>query len=1147
MARKSTAMRKEAALPKAEEQLRGYIEKVIFPAWGRESKNGFAILAVNLSGDSRMSREEGEKRFGGQAAFVGAEDYNRVTVKGTMPNPKDGDEIIFQGRWVEDPERGWQFLFSTFEIVLPTSEQGVVAYFSGDQFFGLGRVAAEKILKSLGPNCLNLLKENPDLAYQITDLSKKQQTELEQKMREHGALGDLIGLICQHGIGPGTAGRIFAHYGPESVKIVKENPYRLTKEVDGIGFKIADSIGSAVKIRRDSDFRIEAAIRHVLEEAKSEGHCALRSEFISTETLDLLGPGSGVDWGSVARAGLGMIKSGELCRVKNDAAKIDYIYLAEMHDAEESVAREVLSRIGPVEDVTMEMIEQLVDSLEGQMGEGFKLAPEQRQAVIWALLYKESVVTGGPGTGKSTISRLIRAGYASLYPYANIYQVAPTGRAAKRLSETTGESASTIHRQLRYNPEMGFEYNKNNQLPGPGLLLLDEGCFHWKTPVLLADGTWEHIGKIVNKKIPATVMSHNPDTGRLEPRQVKQWWKYERKSDLLEINVSRNDSTRRARKIRCTPQHMIATKNGYRRADSLGVGDRILVRGRFLTEFQRQVIMGTLLGDGHLNGLSKHRRESYQVRFCQGEKQLEYLRFKMGLFPGLFTGEPYKGASGYGGDDVWYATMNLIDEMDDWINLISRDGKIAPSSQILDMLGEVGLAIWYMDNGSICKNEHGSSFVTLHTERFDLDAQNIIVRWLSDKLGGNISIQKSRKYYCIRLNKEASSNFLDIIEPYIPCCMAYKHRSPENAMFNPVPERMIDIGEVPVRSIKVFNKKDGYDKHVYDIGIEGLHNYVAGNVVVHNSMVDIELARSLMEAIPENVQVVFIGDVDQLPSVGPGTVLRDIIYSGVVPTTRLKYVYRQEEGSTISLLADMINRYDETKDMPDLRGMQNVCGGRDFKFFEAETADEAHSTIQGIMRDWHDHGGLKIMDFQVLTPLKDKGAACAKHLNSMLRDIFNPAGASGQEESSRGSSKPEKVYGDKLFRDGDKIMKVKRNDYKKMLFNGDIGTMGFEYGKPMFLAEDNFIPLNNDDLSNIELAYAFTIHKSQGSESPLVVVVCIRAHYIMLQRNLIYTAITRAKKRLAIVGSQDAFKIAVRNNKIEHRYGLLQQRLRGEI
>lgn len=780
MARKSTAMRKEAALPKAEEQLRGYIEKVIFPAWGHESKNGFAILAVNLSGDSRMSREEGEKRFGEQAAFMGAEDYNRITAKGTMPNPKEGDEIIFQGRWVEDPQRGWQFLFSTFEIVLPTSEQGVVTYFSSDKFFGLGRVAGEKILKSLGPNCLNLLKEDPDLAYQITDLSKKQQAELEQKMREHGALGDLIGLICQHGIGPGTAGRIFAHYGPESVKIVKENPYRLTKEVDGIGFKIADSIGSAVKIGRNSDFRIEAAIRHVLEEAKSEGHCALRSEFISAETLDLLGPGSGVDWGGVARVGLGMIKSGELCRVKNEAAKIDYIYLAEMHDAEESVAREVLSRIGPAEGVTLEMVEQLVDSLEGGMGEGFKLAPEQRQAVIWALLYRESVVTGGPGTGKSTISRLIRAGYAALYPYANMYQVAPTGRAAKRLSETTGESASTIHRQLRYNPEIGFEYNKNNQLPGPGLLLLDEA-----------------------------------------------------------------------------------------------------------------------------------------------------------------------------------------------------------------------------------------------------------------------------------------------------------------------------------------------------------------------SMVDIELARSLMEALPADVQVVFIGDVDQLPSVGPGTVLRDIICSGVVPTTRLKYVYRQEEGSTISLLADMINRYDETKDMPDLRGMQNVCGGRDFKFFEAETADEAHSTIQGLMRDWHG-SGLKIMDFQVLTPLKDRGAASAKHLNSMLRDIFNPAGGGGE-------GKPEKVYGDKVFRDGDKIMKVKRNDYKKMLFNGDIGTMGFEYGKPIFQAEDNFIPLDNDDLANIELAYAFTVHKSQGSESPLVVVVCIKAHYIMLQRNLMYTAITRAKKRLAIVGSQDAFKIAVRNNKIEHRYGLLQQRLRGEI
>lgn len=765
MARRPRATRNTADFKKELEVLSGYIEHVIFPAWGRESKNGFAILRISLSGDSKKT--------------VPDDPFNEeisITAKGTMPHPKVGDEIKFKGYWVNDPNYSRQFNFTEFEIILPTSQQGVIAYFSSDKFYGLGRVAAEKILAALGENCLNMLKDNPELAYEIPGLSEKQQHELAQKMAEHSALGDLIAMICRHGIGTSTARRIFSHYGPDSLKIVKENPYQLIKDIEGIGFDKADSIGTAVGIKRNSDFRIQAAIRHVLEEAKSEGHCALRSSTVTDKVIKLLGAGSGVETGDVARIGRGMIEAGELHRERDIKKNIDLVYLIGMWEAESGLADIIRSKVGDAPGVTVDVIEKLVDGMESSMGIDFKLAPEQRQAVVTALLQMESVVTGGPGTGKSTITKLIKAGYESLYPINSIYLVSPTGRAAKRLAEATGGKAMTIHRQLGYNPECGFSYDENCQLPGPGLMIIDEA-----------------------------------------------------------------------------------------------------------------------------------------------------------------------------------------------------------------------------------------------------------------------------------------------------------------------------------------------------------------------SMMDIELSCALFKAIPDNMQVVIIGDIDQLPSVGPGAVLRDIIHSGIVPTTRLKYIYRQEEGSTISLLADMINRYDETKKMANLKELEQSCGGRDFQFIEAGSADDAYLAVQQLITDEY-MNGLQVMDFQVLTPLKDRGAASAKNLNNMLRDIVNPA--------MEGIS--EKIYGDKIFRDGDKVMKVKKNDYKKMLFNGDIGRMEID-GSVIFNLDGFPITLSTEDLANIELAYAFTVHKSQGGEAPFVPVICIKSHYIMLQRNLIYTAITRAKKKLVLVGSQDAFEIAVKNNKIERRFGLLKERLRGEF
>ena len=1097
------------------ETLQGLVSRVIY----RNPENGYCVLAVTPNSRPEVTPDPDDD-------FPMPADDSSIKAVGNIPGIREGDEYRFSGKWTNHDRFGRQFKIDDAEVILPDNRGGVIAYLCSDHFYGIGPVAASKVVDALGEDALDKLKSNPDAAYSIPGLSGGQADELARKMRSHSALGELITMICGDGVSTNLAAKINSKYGDEAIDQIKNNPYQLIKDLPGVGFKIADRIARVVGVAPNSPYRVEAAIRHVLSEAEHEGHVALPAGEINRLVMELLGPTCGVEPRDVGKIGMGMVASQELEREKDH----NLVYKIGLHRAEVLLAMKLryLSTMRADSD-DPGIVEQLVEFAAGR--QGIDYAPEQREAIITAIVSNISIITGGPGTGKSTITNAIVDVYRELNPRGhNIYLASPTGRAAKRLAEVTGHEATTIHRLLHFHPYQGFQFDENEPLPGPGLLIVDEGCFHWKTIVLLGDGTWEYIGKIVNQKMETTVMSYNPETGRLEPRQIKQWWKYERKSDLLEISASRNNSTRRGRTICCTPQHMIATRKGYRRADSLEVGDKVLVRGRFFTDFQCQVVLGALIGDAHLQGLDKNRHKSYQLAFTQGEDQKGYLDFKISLFPGLFTSEPHPSPSGYSDKKVWRATMNLVDEFDDLVPIITKDGKINPTSEYMDMLGDIGLAIFYMDNGSININKTECAYVCLHTERFDLGTQQIMADWLQKKFSGKVKLQRSKGHYFIRLNKEASANLLDAVEPYIPACMKYKHRNPELATFNPVPEPMIDVGEVPIRSIKKWDKEDSYSKYVYDIGVEGLHNYVAGNVIVHNSMCDLELSCSLFKAIPEDIQTVLIGDIDQLPSVGPGSVLRDTIISGVLPVTRLKFVYRQGKQSTIAWLADKI-RLGEKVNLAELS--QKVD---DFDFIAAEDPSDAAYAIEDLVGKLT-ASGLGAMDFQVLTPLKSKGAAGADYLNKMIQRSINPADPSRQEL----------VRGTMTYRLGDKVMVI-RNNYQKGVFNGDLGTVtGIDRGgiwaqidgRPVFFAPD--------DLGQITLAYAYTIHKSQGGEFPLAIVVCLRSHYIMLQRNLVYTAITRARQRLVIVGQQSAWDVAIRNNRIQQRNSLLAERLKGAV
>ena len=301
-------------------------------------------------------------------------------------------------------------------------------------------------------------------------------------------------------------------------------------------------------------------------------------------------------------------------------------------------------------------------------------------------------------------------------------------------------------------------------------------------------------------------------------------------------------------------------------------------------------------------------------------------------------------------------------------------------------------------------------------------------------------------------------------------------------------------------------------------------NRLEGDVLIVDecSMIDIMLMYALLRAMPDTMTLILVGDVDQLPSVGAGNVLRDIIESGAFPVVRLEKIFRQAASSRIITNAHRINR----GLMPDISNGKSM----DFFFIEIEEPEMAAQEIVTLVKDRLPRA-YKTRDIQVLTPMQ-RGVVGASNLNQLLQQAVNP--------DSHGIRR-----GGVEYREHDKVMQI-RNNYDKEVFNGDIGTVisvNLEDRELVIRFDDREVAYDSTELDEVVLAYATTIHKSQGSEYPIVVMPVLMTHFVMLQRNLIYTGITRAKKILVIVGTKKAVALAVRNVTVDKRNTMLAERL----
>ncbi len=300
-------------------------------------------------------------------------------------------------------------------------------------------------------------------------------------------------------------------------------------------------------------------------------------------------------------------------------------------------------------------------------------------------------------------------------------------------------------------------------------------------------------------------------------------------------------------------------------------------------------------------------------------------------------------------------------------------------------------------------------------------------------------------------------------------------------------------------------------------------------IVDECSMVDLILMNNVLKAIHPASHLLLVGDADQLPSVGAGNVLRDMIASGVAPVTRLEVIFRQAADSTIIINAHRINNGEMPLFPQDKK---------DFYFFSKEDPDEAAELVVDIVaRRIHEKFGIPVEDIQVLSPMH-RGGAGARALNEKLQAGLNPLRY----------DRPEYRSGNRLFRPGDRVLQL-RNNYDKDVFNGDVGRIeqiDLEEGEIRVNFEGRSVTYEFSDLDELTLAYAMSVHKSQGSEYPVVVLPLLTQHYMLLQRNLLYTAITRAKKMVIVVGTRKAIAIAVKNDKIAARWTALAERLRNQ-
>ena len=423
----------------------GQIDKITFT----NEENGFTIARVKVRGSR-----------------------GAVTVVGTMMAPMAGEIMEMRGEWSTHPKFGEQFKVLEYKTKVPVTVYGIRKYLGCGMIKGLGPVMAGRIVDRFGKKTLDIIENDIQRLAEVEGIGKKRIAMIAGAWDEQREIRDVMLFLQSHGVSSGYAAKIFKHYGNQAVAVVKENPYRLADDIFGIGFVIADQIAAKLGIARDAQTRVEAGILYVLNQLSDEGHVFFPYESLISKSCEILGVGRDI----IVRA-LGILVVDQKIIVEDlnrnfDAFKENdkAVFLTRFHVCETGVARRLKILINTLKSIRDIDSNKAVEWVQRQLS--ITLAANQIKAVGGAIENKAMVITGGPGTGKTTIINAVLKIFSRLN--AGIMLAAPTGRAAKRMGETTGFGAKTIHRLLEYSFQKGgFQRNEDKPLDCD-VLIIDE-------------------------------------------------------------------------------------------------------------------------------------------------------------------------------------------------------------------------------------------------------------------------------------------------------------------------------------------------------------------------------------------------------------------------------------------------------------------------------------------------------------------------------------------------------------------------------------------------------------------------------------------------------------------------------------------------